>query len=94
MSCIAVWDLYIAVPHSDDNLTPVGIVPHDRKRAIPASPVALRSWGTMIVDQVSFVVVVLTGDSCLSAQCSIGLGCCSNSRDAFNAYPADHLIST
>eukprot|EP00959_Pyramimonas_sp_CCMP1952_P446578 9350466-Pyramimonas_sp.AAC.1 len=66
MSCVAAFDLYVAVPHSDNTLAPVGIVPRDRERAIPASPVALRSRGTMIADQVSNVVVMLTNDSRLS----------------------------
>eukprot|EP00959_Pyramimonas_sp_CCMP1952_P440400 9220694-Pyramimonas_sp.AAC.2 len=28
----AAWDFYIAAPHPDINLAPVGIVPHDRDR--------------------------------------------------------------
>eukprot|EP00959_Pyramimonas_sp_CCMP1952_P415929 8714313-Pyramimonas_sp.AAC.1 len=50
MSCVAVLDLHIAVPRSDNNLAPVGLVPHDRGRAITAPPVVLRSCGAMIVD--------------------------------------------
>eukprot|EP00959_Pyramimonas_sp_CCMP1952_P325914 6821899-Pyramimonas_sp.AAC.1 len=50
MLCVAALDLHIAVPHSDNNLAPVGLVPHDRKRATTASPSTLRSCGAMIVD--------------------------------------------
>eukprot|EP00959_Pyramimonas_sp_CCMP1952_P146907 3074876-Pyramimonas_sp.AAC.1 len=60
MSCVAVVDMYIAVSHSNDDLTPVGVVPYRREMAIPAPPVALRSCATMIVDQISFIVVMLT----------------------------------
>eukprot|EP00959_Pyramimonas_sp_CCMP1952_P364138 7625451-Pyramimonas_sp.AAC.1 len=60
MSCVAVLDLYTAIFHSKINLTPVGIVPHNWERAIPAPLVVLRSCGAMLVDQVSFVVVILT----------------------------------
>eukprot|EP00959_Pyramimonas_sp_CCMP1952_P121334 2537299-Pyramimonas_sp.AAC.1 len=67
MSCIAILDLYAAASHSNDDLTPVGIMSYNWKRAIPASPVALRSCGATVVNRTSFVVVLLTGDSCLSA---------------------------
>eukprot|EP00959_Pyramimonas_sp_CCMP1952_P287413 6011090-Pyramimonas_sp.AAC.1 len=46
----------IAVPRSDNNATPARIVPRDRERAVPASPVILRSSGAMIVNQISFVI--------------------------------------
>eukprot|EP00959_Pyramimonas_sp_CCMP1952_P091473 1914920-Pyramimonas_sp.AAC.1 len=93
MSCFAELGLHIEVSHSDNNLAPVGIIPYDRERTIPASPVVLRSCGTMVVDQVSFVVVVLTSDSPPSAQCTNGFGYCSSLCASFNAYPADHLFS-
>eukprot|EP00959_Pyramimonas_sp_CCMP1952_P073727 1541106-Pyramimonas_sp.AAC.1 len=60
MSCVAVLDLYIAVPRPSNDLTPVGIVPYNREMVFLVSPVVLRSCGAMIFDQVSFVVVVLT----------------------------------
>eukprot|EP00959_Pyramimonas_sp_CCMP1952_P265657 5554471-Pyramimonas_sp.AAC.1 len=42
MSCVAVLDLCIAVPHSHDDLTPVGLISYDRKKSIPATPIAPR----------------------------------------------------
>eukprot|EP00959_Pyramimonas_sp_CCMP1952_P151325 3166325-Pyramimonas_sp.AAC.1 len=63
MSCITVLGLYIAVPHSPDDLTPVGINPHDRAESIPANPVVSYSSGTLIVNQISFVIILLTSDS-------------------------------
>eukprot|EP00959_Pyramimonas_sp_CCMP1952_P408834 8567721-Pyramimonas_sp.AAC.1 len=50
MPCIAILDLYIAVSHSKNDLTPVGVVPYNRERTIPASPVVVRNCGTMIID--------------------------------------------
>eukprot|EP00959_Pyramimonas_sp_CCMP1952_P150613 3152105-Pyramimonas_sp.AAC.1 len=63
MSCVTALDLHIAVPRSYDDLTPVGIIPHDWERSIPATPVVFRSGGAMIVNQIAFVIVMLTSDS-------------------------------
>eukprot|EP00959_Pyramimonas_sp_CCMP1952_P079931 1671241-Pyramimonas_sp.AAC.1 len=67
MSCIAVLYLNVSIAHSDDDLTPFGITPYDWERAIPASPVILRGRGATVVDQVSFVMIVLTRNCRLSA---------------------------
>eukprot|EP00959_Pyramimonas_sp_CCMP1952_P030163 632409-Pyramimonas_sp.AAC.1 len=48
MSCIAVLYLNIAVCHSNDDLTHVGIVPYNWEWAIPASPVVLRGCRAML----------------------------------------------
>lgn len=53
-------DLYIAASHWKNDLTPAGIVSYNQEKAIPASPVVLRSCGAMIVDKDSVVVVMLT----------------------------------
>eukprot|EP00959_Pyramimonas_sp_CCMP1952_P184747 3862968-Pyramimonas_sp.AAC.1 len=60
MSCIAVLFLDISTAHSDDDLT-------HWEWAIPTSPVVLRGCGAMIIDQVSFIVVMLTGDRSFTA---------------------------
>eukprot|EP00959_Pyramimonas_sp_CCMP1952_P342435 7174421-Pyramimonas_sp.AAC.1 len=58
MSCVAILDLYIAISHSNDDLTPVGITSYNRERAIPASPVVQRSCGATICNQISFTVLL------------------------------------
>eukprot|EP00959_Pyramimonas_sp_CCMP1952_P247803 5180227-Pyramimonas_sp.AAC.1 len=60
MSCVAALDLNIAIFHSNDDLTPVGIISYDWERASPAPQVVLRSCGAMIGSQISFIVVMLT----------------------------------
>eukprot|EP00959_Pyramimonas_sp_CCMP1952_P298591 6245665-Pyramimonas_sp.AAC.1 len=67
MSCMAVLRLNISIAYSDDDLPPFGIIPYDWERAIPASPVILRGRRAMVVDQVSFVRIALTGNCRLSA---------------------------
>eukprot|EP00959_Pyramimonas_sp_CCMP1952_P301342 6304779-Pyramimonas_sp.AAC.1 len=62
MSCIAALGLYIANCYSYEDLTPVGIIPCDRERSVPATPIVLCSSRSMIVNQISFVIVVLTND--------------------------------
>eukprot|EP00959_Pyramimonas_sp_CCMP1952_P240778 5032319-Pyramimonas_sp.AAC.2 len=63
MSCVAALDLHIAAPHSHDDLTPVGIISYDREKSTPATPVVFCSRGTMIINQISFVMAMLTSDS-------------------------------
>eukprot|EP00959_Pyramimonas_sp_CCMP1952_P004548 95098-Pyramimonas_sp.AAC.1 len=53
-----------------NNLAPVGVVPRDRERAVPASPVILRSRGAMIVNRISFIIVVMTRDGGHGPQCT------------------------
>eukprot|EP00959_Pyramimonas_sp_CCMP1952_P331427 6940019-Pyramimonas_sp.AAC.1 len=67
MSCIAALYLNISIAYSDDDLTPFGIIPYDWERAIPPSPVILRGRRAMLVDQVSVVIILLTGNCRLSA---------------------------
>eukprot|EP00959_Pyramimonas_sp_CCMP1952_P033189 696111-Pyramimonas_sp.AAC.1 len=47
MSCIGVLYLNVAASHSNDDLTPVGIVSYDWEWATPSSPVVLRGCGAM-----------------------------------------------
>eukprot|EP00959_Pyramimonas_sp_CCMP1952_P039465 825895-Pyramimonas_sp.AAC.1 len=63
MWCVAVLDLYVAVPRSDKNMTPGGVVPRDGARAVPASPIIFCSSGAMIVNQIPLAIIVLTNDS-------------------------------
>eukprot|EP00959_Pyramimonas_sp_CCMP1952_P367923 7707138-Pyramimonas_sp.AAC.1 len=67
MSRIAVLYLNISIAYSDDDRTPFGIIPCDWERAVPASPIILRGSRAMVIDQVSFVIIVLTGNCRLSA---------------------------
>eukprot|EP00959_Pyramimonas_sp_CCMP1952_P355431 7444791-Pyramimonas_sp.AAC.1 len=67
MSCIAVLYLNFAASHSNDDLAPLGVVSYDWGWAIPASPIVLRGCGAMVNNQISFIVVMLTGESSLSA---------------------------
>eukprot|EP00959_Pyramimonas_sp_CCMP1952_P472489 9500117-Pyramimonas_sp.AAC.1 len=67
MPCIAVLYMNISIAYSDDDLTNFGINPYDWERAIPASPIILRGRKAMVVDEVSFVIIVLTGNCRLSA---------------------------
>eukprot|EP00959_Pyramimonas_sp_CCMP1952_P304058 6363478-Pyramimonas_sp.AAC.1 len=92
MPRVAVLDLHIAASLSDNNLAPVGIVPHGRERAVPASPVVLRRRGAMMLNQISFTIVMLTNDSRFGTQCTIGFGHCSGLCDILNACPADDLF--
>eukprot|EP00959_Pyramimonas_sp_CCMP1952_P018632 393566-Pyramimonas_sp.AAC.1 len=93
MPCIAVLRLNVSIAHSDDDLTPFGIMLYSWERPIPASPVILRGRGEMIVDQVSFIVVVLTSNNRFSAYGTIGLSCCCGLCDSFNTYPAYGLFT-
>eukprot|EP00959_Pyramimonas_sp_CCMP1952_P125479 2623562-Pyramimonas_sp.AAC.1 len=67
MSRIAALHLNIAISHSNDDLTHLGIVPCNWEWANPASPVVLRDCGAMAINSMSVVVVMLTISSCLSA---------------------------
>eukprot|EP00959_Pyramimonas_sp_CCMP1952_P402500 8434760-Pyramimonas_sp.AAC.1 len=58
------WTCTPRFPTHDD-LTPVGIVPCDRARSISTTPVVCCSGGAMIVNQISFAIVMLTNDGCL-----------------------------
>eukprot|EP00959_Pyramimonas_sp_CCMP1952_P146736 3071509-Pyramimonas_sp.AAC.1 len=63
MPCIAALYLNVSIARSDDDLTLVGIIIGYWERAIPASPVILRGRRAMVIDQASFIVIVLTSDS-------------------------------
>eukprot|EP00959_Pyramimonas_sp_CCMP1952_P396564 8308775-Pyramimonas_sp.AAC.1 len=65
MSCVAALDSCIAVPRSYDDLALEGLASCDRERSMPATLVVLCSSGTMIVNQISFVIVMLTSGSSL-----------------------------
>eukprot|EP00959_Pyramimonas_sp_CCMP1952_P350713 7347941-Pyramimonas_sp.AAC.1 len=67
MSCVAALHLNISIANSDDDLTPFGIILYNWERATPASPVILRGRRAMVVDQVSCVIILLTGNCSLSA---------------------------
>eukprot|EP00959_Pyramimonas_sp_CCMP1952_P159363 3333212-Pyramimonas_sp.AAC.1 len=65
MACDAALELHIAVPHPRDNLTPVGIIPCNREGFVPATPVVFHSGGAMIINQISFVVIMRIRDGSL-----------------------------
>eukprot|EP00959_Pyramimonas_sp_CCMP1952_P191516 4004561-Pyramimonas_sp.AAC.1 len=60
-------DLYLAAPNSHDNLTPVGVIPRDRGGSISSAPIVFRSSGTMMINQISFVIIMPASSSRLGS---------------------------